>query len=127
MLALSMPHALPTASAASRMPCRTSAGRFGAGCEFDNLLVPPLDRAIALEEVDQTAVRVADELHLDVLGPLDELFEEDIGDAERRPGLAAGGFDRLLELVGGVNDAHAAAAAAHRRLHDDRVAEFRRQ
>ena len=94
------------------------------GGEFDDLLVPPLDRAVALEQVDEAAVLVAEELHLDVLGAGDELFEEGVRVAERLARLALGGFERVLQLVRGVDDTHAAAAAAHRRLHDDRVAEL---
>ena len=54
------------------------------GGDLDDLLVPALDGAVALEEVDEVAVAVAEELDLDVLGLADELFEEDVGDAERR-------------------------------------------
>ena len=54
----------------------------------------------------------------------DELFEEHVGDAERRAGFAPRLIERRLELIGRHGDAHAAAAAAHRRLDDDRVAEL---
>ena len=79
-----------------------------------------LHRAVALEEVDEVAVLVAEELHLDVAGPGDVLLEEHVGDAEGRAGLAAGLVEGLVELVGGGGDAHAPAAAAHGRLDDDR-------
>ena len=39
---------------------------------FDQLLVPPLNRALALEEVQRVAVQVAEDLDLDVAGPLQE-------------------------------------------------------
>ena len=94
------------------------------GCEFHHLLMPPLDGAVTLEQVNQPAAFVADELHFDVLGADDELLQEHVGNAERGSRLAAGGFDRFIQLVGAVNDAHSAPAAAHRRLHDDRVAEL---
>ena len=55
----------------------------GRRCEFDDLLVTSLDRAIALEEMDKPSVPVPDQLHFDVLGALDELFQEDIGYPER--------------------------------------------
>src|SRR5947209_14838513 len=54
--------------------------------DLDDLLMPPLDRAVALEEVDEIAVFVAEQLHFDVAGPCDELFEEHVGHAEGGPG-----------------------------------------
>ena len=91
--------------------------------DLDDLLVPPLDRAVALVEVDQMAVRVAQQLHLDVLGAADELLEEDVGAAEGGLGLAAGLVERRVELLGRLDDPHAAAAAPHRRLDDHRIAQ----
>jgi len=77
-LALSMPTARPTARAASRIVFRHGAvGRFGAGASSNDFLMPPLNRAIAFEEVHEPAVAIADELHLDVLGAFDEFFEEE--------------------------------------------------
>ena len=98
--ALSSPTARPTARAASRMRWRSSSSRFGAGASLDDLLVPPLDRAVALEQVDEVAVPVAEELHLDVPCALDELFEEHVRHAERRAGLAAGLVERRARVVG---------------------------
>jgi len=95
--------------------------------QLDDFLMAALQRAIAFEEMDEIAVTVADELNLDVAGPLDEFLEEDIGYTERRAGLALCLVDRFIELVGGLSDAHAAAAAPHRRLDDDGVAEAFRQ
>ena len=57
----------------SRRPASQTASRMrrvevrGRG-DLDDLLVAALDRAVALEEVDEVAVLVAEELHLDVLG-----------------------------------------------------------
>ncbi len=118
--------ASPTATAASRIPSRTSFGS-SARATFDNLLVPPLDGAVAFEEVDQSAVLVADQLHFDVLGALDELLQNTLRDAERGPGFAARRLKRFLQLVGGLHDAHPAPAAAHRGLHDYRIAQLLRQ
>ena len=53
----------------------------------------------------------------------DELFDEDVGNAEGGPGLAPRLVERGVERVGRLDHAHAAAAAAHRRLDDDRIAE----
>ena len=46
------------------------------------------------------------------------------GTAERGAGFAPGLVDGFIELLGLVGDAHAAAAAAHGRLDDHRIAEL---
>ena len=55
---------------------------------FDQLLVAPLDRALALAQMDDVAVVVAEDLDLDVARRLDVFLEVDVADAERRFGLA---------------------------------------
>ena len=74
--------------------------------------------------MDEIAVLVAEELHFDVAGAGDELFEKHVGDAEGGAGLAAGLVEGVVELVRRQGDAHAAAAAAHRRLDDHGIAEL---
>ena len=86
-----------------------------------------LHRAVALEEVDEVAVRVAEDLHLDVLGAADVALEEHRVVAEGGAGLALRLFERAVELVGLLDDAHAAAAAAERRLDDHREADLARR
>ena len=44
---------------------------------LDQLLVPPLDRAVALAEVDDVAVRVGEHLHLDVSRILEVALDVD--------------------------------------------------
>ena len=101
---------------------RLADGRAGLGIEprggtlLDQLLVPPLHRAIALEEVDHVAVVVGDHLDLDVAGMLDVLFEVDFGVAEGGLGLGLGLLDGGLQGQIVQGHAHAAAAAAGRRL-----------
>ena len=46
---------------------------------LDQLLVPPLRRAVAFPQVDDIAVLVAQNLDLDVPGPLDVAFDIDAG------------------------------------------------
>ena len=92
--------------------------------QLADLLVPPLNRAVALEEVDQVAVPVAEQLHLDVLGPLDELLQEHVRDAERLPGLPAGGLDRLGQLVGRADHPHPPAASPGCGFDDQREADL---
>ena len=64
---------------------RSPASSRGAGRLLDELLVPPLDRAVALEEVDQRAVVVTQDLDLDVPGPLDGPLDVDRRVAEGGP------------------------------------------
>ena len=59
----------------------------GAGALLDHLLVPALHRAVALAEVDHVPPAVAEDLHLDVAGLLDELLDVDRAVAEGRLGL----------------------------------------
>ena len=46
--------------------------------------MPALDRALALEQVDDVAVRVGEDLDLDVPRPLDQPFDVERAVAERR-------------------------------------------
>ncbi len=85
-----------------------------------------LHGAVALEQMHDRAVAVGENLHLDVAGALDQLFEIDLVAAEGGLGLAPrrGEVADQRLLVG--DDAHAAPAAAPRRLEHDRVADFQR-
>ena len=49
--------------------------------------MPPLERAVALEEVDDVAVLVAEHLHLDVPRLVEVLLDEDAAVLERGLGL----------------------------------------
>ena len=71
------------------------------------------------------AVRVGQHLHLDVPRALDEPLEQQRVVAERRRGHAAGGGERVGQLVGARDDLHALAAAARRRLDQQREARLR--
>ena len=101
-------------------------GQVGGGGEFHHLLVPPLHRAVALEEVDEVAVQVAEQLHLDVPGPLDELLHEDGRRAEGRLAFPLRALEGHGEFVLAANHSHAAATTAVGRLEDHRPAEFLR-
>ena len=83
------------------------------GGDFDDLLMAALNRAIAFVKVNEVAVTVAQELHFDVLRLADELFEEDVGNAEGRSRLAPCLIDGGVEPGRGFDDAHAATAASH--------------
>ena len=93
-------------------------GEHRAGGLLDDLLVAPLDRALALEQVHDVAVRVGEDLDLDVLRVEDVLLDVDLAVAERGLGLAASALERGHEVLGGVDATHPLAAAAGPRLHE---------
>ncbi len=88
------------------------------GGELDDLLVAALHGAVPLEEVDDLALPVGEDLHLDVAGLDDGLLQEHRGVAERGGGLPGRGLDGLPQLGGVLHAAHAPAAAARDRLHE---------
>ena len=92
---------------------------------LDDLLVAALDRALPLGQRDDVAVGVAEHLDLDVAAALDVALAEHGAVAERRRRLALGGGERVVELGGRAHDAHAAPAAAGRRLDEHREADRR--
>src|SRR5690606_26822749 len=98
--------------------------QIGGRGALDDLLVAALDGAVALEEVYDIAMGVAQDLDLDVTGTLDKLVEIDLIVAEGGLGLPP----RVHRLAGEVgfraDDAHAAPAAAPRGLQHQRVADF---
>ena len=95
----------------------------GRGRLLDQLLVAALDRAVALAEVDDVAVRVGEHLDLDVARVGQVALEVDGRVGEELLALARGALEGVLELVLAERDAEALAAAAARRLDRDRVAD----
>ena len=89
---------------------------------LDDLLVPPLNRAIALPQTHAAAQAVRKHLHLDVARALDVLLDEHVRVPERLGRLALRGLERVAELVLGVHDAHALSAAAVHGFDQDGVA-----
>ena len=117
-----------SATALGRGSARAApASRPGAGRDLDDLLVAQLHRAVAVVEVDDVAVGVGEDLHLDVAGPVDEPLDEQRAVAERGRRLAAAALERLGHVAGAVHGAHAAPAAAGRRLEHHRVADLARR
>ena len=88
------------------------------GRHLDDLLMPPLHRAIAFIEVQQVAGAIAQDLHFDVAGALDVAFQEYRIVAEGRARLALRFRQPLAEFRRPAHHAHAAPAAAEGRLHD---------
>ena len=94
---------------------------------LDELLVSSLDRALALAQVDHVTVLVAEDLDLDVPRLGDVALQIDGAVAERGLRLSARQPERAVELGGRRDEPHALAAAAHRRLDHDRIADRRRR
>eukprot|EP00754_Rhynchopus_humris_P039735 Rhum_TRINITY_DN22840_c0_g1::Rhum_TRINITY_DN22840_c0_g1_i1::g.176253::m.176253 len=95
----------------------------GRGCLLDDLLVPALDRALALRQVHDVAQLVSDHLHLDVARILDELLHEHAVVAERGHRLALCGVPLAARLLLVPRDAQTLAAAAGGGLDHDGVAQ----
>jgi hypothetical protein len=91
---------------------------------LDQLLVATLDRAVALPEVDHVALRVGEDLDLDVARVLEIALEVDAVVAEELLALAGGALEGLLHLLLVHRHAEALAAAAPGRLAGDRVADL---
>src|SRR5204862_6543899 len=88
-----------------------------------HLLMPALQRAVALAEVDGIAPPVAQHLDFNVARVLEKLLKIDIAVAERRFRLALGGSNRGLKLALIARHLHAAAAAAGGRLDEGGIAD----
>src|SRR5712672_687266 len=99
-------------------------GEIGGRSDFDNFLVAALDGAIAFVKMEQVAMMVGENLYFEVTRARQILFQENGSIAESGARFALGFFEHGIELRGIMNDTHAAAAAAHRRFHDDGVANF---
>ena len=103
-------------------PLADDFGQTRRGRLLDHLLVVTLDRAFALEQMNEVSVRIAGELHFEVARPLDQLFEQHPLVAEGAHRLALGKLE-LDDEVGEVIDAaHALAAATRAGLDEQRHA-----
>ena len=83
--------------------------------------MPPLERAVALEQVDRLATPIAEHLDLHVPGLLHVLLQVHGIVAEAREREAARALDRLGELGLAGDDAHSLAAPTQGGLHHHRV------
>src|SRR5436190_22882354 len=87
----------------------------------------PLDRAIALAEVQHVAVPVAEDLKLDVARVCEIFLNIDVAIPEGAERLRARELKRPAEVVGVLGDAHSLPATASRGLDDDGKADLRRE
>ncbi len=84
----------------------------------------PLHGALALTEVNDVAVRVADELNFDVARIDDEFLQIDLIAAEGPLRLAGRIADGRLQLLFGIHPAHPFSAATGRCLQHHRITEL---
>ena len=77
---------------------------------LDDLLMAPLNRTFALEEMDDRAVAIGHHLHFDVARAAHETLDVERPVAERRERFAPRRADRLVELVRARHGPHALAA-----------------
>ena len=89
---------------------------------FDELLVPPLGRAVAVADADPCTVRVAEDLQLHVARLGEVALHVALGAPEVGLGLALRALERRLRRRGVLDHLHAATAPAVRGLDRDRVA-----
>jgi hypothetical protein len=87
---------------------------------LDHLLVAALEGAVAGAVRPHGAVGVGDDLHLDMASAFDVRLDEDRAVPEGALGLGRGGLQLAFQVGEFADDPHAAAAAARRRLHQDR-------
>ena len=93
---------------------------------FDDLLMPPLHRAIALEKVHGVAVRVGEDLDFDVSRRCQIFFDQHAIIAERPPSFALRRRKCGAETARVVGDLHSFAPAASGRLDQHRIADLLR-
>ena len=98
----------------------------GGGRFLDQLLMPALNAAIALAEMDVIPVFVAEHLDLDVADLREEPLEIYFRIAERRLRLGRRLLELGAEFLDAVDDAHAAAAATATCLQQQREADIAR-
>ena len=83
---------------------------------LDHLLMAALDRAVALAEMDDRALLVAEHLHFDMARSEQRPLDQQAAVAEGVFRLGARRPQSALQRLGRAHDAHAAAAAARARL-----------
>ena len=103
---------------------RTQFGREKRRGRFLNhLLIPALRRTFAFAQMDDVAVRIAEDLEFDMPRMCDVTLQQYTIAAERILRFALAGFQCGGELVDRTHDAHALAAAAVRGLDHQRIAD----
>ena len=94
------------------------------GRDFDNFLMAALHGAIALVQMQQLAMLVAENLHFQMTRASKIFLEEDGTIAEGRTRFTLGFLQQALELGGIVDDPHATPASTHGGLDHQGIANF---
>src|SRR6185369_1903727 len=89
---------------------------------LDQFLVTPLDAALALTETDNVSVRIRQHLEFDMSRRLNKLLHVEIAVSKRSSRFTLCCPEQVRQLLGRADYAHAASAAACRRLHNDGIA-----
>ena len=103
------------------MRARNSGVSAGDGRLFQNLLMTALNRTLALEQMNDVAVRVGEHLELDVTRTLDLLLYVNGIVAERRPRLTDGRARGRFDLGAIGDETQSLAATTRGRLDEDRA------
>ena len=90
---------------------------------LEDLLVPPLERAVPLAEVDAMPVGIEQDLDLDVARAVGQALEDEPVVAEGRQGLTSSGSERVGQAGRVADRVHALATAPGRGLDEERVAD----
>src|SRR5205814_1118393 len=94
-------------------------GEIRGGSDLHYFLVATLHGAVALVKMQQVTMMIGENLYFQVPGMRQIFFQENRCISEGGARFTLGFFQEGIELGGVMNDAHAAAAAAHRRFHND--------
>jgi hypothetical protein len=111
-------------TAAPHTASRVSVVHSWRGRFLDHLLVAALERAVALEQVHDVAVAVAEHLHLDVARREDVFLNQHAVVAKRARRLSLCALERVVEVLSGIDAAHPLPAAARDRLDQHRIADI---
>ena len=90
---------------------------------LDHLLVAPLQGAVALEEMHGVAVRIAENLHLDVARRDDQLLHQHTRVTEGALRLALRALERGGKILRALDQTHATPAATSHCLDHQRIAD----
>lgn len=88
-------------------------------CKFDDLLVTTLDGAITLVQMYDVTKVIAKELDFDMLGFVEEAFDEDGAVTESRLGFGGGTLKGIFQVFLLANDSHTTATTSKGSLDDD--------
>jgi hypothetical protein len=92
--------------------------------QLNNLLMTTLHGAVTLVQVNDIAVVVSQQLHLNMLGTVEEALDEDGSVAESGLGLGCGSLEGVLEILLLPHHTHATSSTAEGGLDDDWEAVF---